>query len=89
MMNNNKLPLINSEASLQLAIQLMKQRIETQEQAIGSRIHQIPGEALKSVTGAILPAIIGLTSIRSIWGLIKMIPIARSLFSLIRKKSKV
>ena len=87
-MNNNKLPLINSEASLQVAIQLMKERIKMQEEALGSRIHQIPGEMLKSVTGSILPSIINLSTIGSIWGLLKVVPIAQSLFSLIRKKSK-
>lgn len=88
-MNSNKLTLINSEASLQLAILLMKQRIEMQEQTIGNRIHQIPGEALKSAIGAILPVIINQTSIGSVWGLLKLVPLAQSLFSLIRKKSKV
>ena len=87
-MNNNKLPLINSEASLQVAIQLMKERIKMQEEALGSRIQQIPGEMLKSVTGSILPSIISLSTIGSIWSLLKMLPIAQSLFSLIRKKSK-
>lgn len=87
-MTSNKLPLINSAASLELSIQLMKQRIEMQEQAIGNRIHQIPGELFKSATGAIFPTIINQTTIGAAWGLLKLLPIAQTLFSLIRKKSK-
>ncbi len=85
-MNKHQLPNIQSHESLQLAIDLLKERIDLQEKSIVNRVHQLPTELFKSASGAILPAIINQTSVAGIWNLMKFIPIAQSLFSLFRKK---
>jgi hypothetical protein len=85
-MNKHPLPNIQSKESLQLAIELLKERIDLQEKAIVNRVHQLPSELLKSASGAILPAIINQTSVSGIWNLMKLVPVVQSLFSLFRKK---
>lgn len=87
-MNKQQLPNIQSKESLQLAIELLKERIDLQEKSIEKRVHQLPSELFKSASGAILPAIINQTSIAGIWKLLKMVPIVQTLFSLFRKKSQ-
>ncbi|MEI6264129.1 MAG: hypothetical protein WCP74_03440 [Sphingobacteriia bacterium] len=87
-MNNQQLPDIKSRESLQLAIELLKERIDLQEKSIANRVHQLPSELFKSASGAILPAIINQTSIAGIWKILKLVPIVQTLFSIFRKKSQ-
>ena len=85
-MNKQELPNIQTKESLHLAMELLKERIDLQEKAIVNRVHQLPAEVFKSASGAILPAIINQTSIAGVWNLMKLVPVAQSLFSIFRKK---
>jgi hypothetical protein len=87
-MNKHQLPTIQSKESLQLAIELLKERIDLQEKSIVNRANQLPAELFKSASGAILPAIINQTSVAGLWKLLKLVPIVQTMFSFFRKKSQ-
>lgn len=87
-MNKHQLPHIQSKESLELAMELLKERIDLQEKSIVNRVHQLPTELFKSASAAILPAIINQTSVAGIWNIMKLVPVIQSMFSIFRKKSK-
>ncbi|MDP1845051.1 MAG: hypothetical protein Q8K64_16680 [Sediminibacterium sp.] len=78
---------INSHQQLKQAIEQLKQQISQQEASIGNKVHQVPSELLKSASGAILPAIINTATLSGVWNIMKLVPVAQSLFSLFRKKT--
>ncbi len=78
---------IHSHEQLKLAIEQLKQTIQEQETAIANKVHQVPAELLKSASGAILPAMLQTATLSGFWNLLKLVPVAQSLFSLFRKKT--
>ena len=86
-MNSPKQTDIKSAESLKLAISSLKQQIDQQEAALGKRIGEVPGALFKSASGAILPAVLNASTLSGVWNLLKLVPVAQSLFSLLRKKT--
>ncbi|KAF0242671.1 MAG: hypothetical protein FD136_1803 [Chitinophagaceae bacterium] len=86
-MNSHSPTNINNHQQLKQAIEQLKQQISLQEESIGNKVHQVPSELLKSASGAILPAIINTATLSGVWNIMKLVPVAQSLFSLFRKKT--
>ena len=86
-MSSLKQPVIKNREMLQQAMAQLNEQINQQEQSIGNRLHKVPSELLKSASGAILPAVLNVSTLSGMWNLLKLVPIAQSIFSLLRKKS--
>ncbi len=52
-------PPINSIEDLQKEMRRVRKRIKVQEEALGKRWNQLPGEAVKATASAILPVFLG------------------------------
>ncbi len=50
---------INSIEELQMEMRRVRKRIKVQEEVLGKRWNQLPGEAVKATAGAILPVFLG------------------------------
>ncbi|MBH2005118.1 MAG: hypothetical protein I8H66_10550 [Sphingobacteriia bacterium] len=86
-MSSYKQPEIRSREDLLRAIDQLKDRIDQQEKDLSGRVHKIPGQLFKSASGAIVPAVLSTATLSGAWNLLKLVPVAQSLFSLIRKKT--
>ncbi|HJV18987.1 MAG TPA: hypothetical protein VJ552_03830 [Sediminibacterium sp.] len=86
-MSSYKQPEIRSREDLLRAIDQLKDRIDQQEEDLSGRVKKIPGQLFKSASGAIVPAVLSTATLSGAWNLLKLVPVAQSLFSLIRKKT--
>jgi hypothetical protein len=83
-MNKTILPKIKSAESLKYAIQVLEQRIQEQEDALGKRWDRMPKELFQTLIGAVLPSLVSELITNGGWKLLKG---AIGLFSTKRKKS--
>jgi hypothetical protein len=86
-MSSYQQPEIRSREDLLRAIEQLKGEIDRQEKDLSGRVQKIPGQVFKSATGAIVPAVLSTATLSGAWNLLKLVPVAQSLFSLIRKKT--
>lgn len=87
----SKYPLseIRSEDALKQEIRHLKIHLEQQEKTLFNLANRAPGQIFKSATEAVVPAIINQTSLPGIWKMVKLLPVFKSLFSGIRKKTGI
>lgn len=86
-MSSYQQPPIRSQEDLLRAIDQLKGEIDRQEKDLSERVQKVPGQLFKSATGAIVPAVLSTATLSGAWNLLKLVPVAQSLFSLIRKKT--
>ncbi|MBL7759212.1 MAG: hypothetical protein JNK08_00800 [Sediminibacterium sp.] len=86
-MSSYQQPPIRSREDLLRAIDQLKGEIDRQEKDLSERVQKVPGQLFKSATGAIVPAVLSTATLSGAWNLLKLVPVAQSLFSLIRKKT--
>lgn len=77
---------INSHKELVSAIEALKGDLANQEKELAAMAGKIPGQLFKQASGAIVPAILNTATISGAWNILKLVPVAQSLFSLFKKK---
>lgn len=77
---------INSHQELVRAIEALKGDVANQEKELATMAGKIPGQLFKQASGAIVPAILNTATISGAWNILKLVPVAQSLFSLFKKK---
>lgn len=79
-------PSINNQEDLQKAIAQLKGHLASQEKDLGERAAKIPSQLFKKASGAIVPAVLTTASLAGAWNILKLVPVAQSLFSIFKKK---
>ena len=85
MPNYLKQPII-SHKELVSAIEALKGDLANQEKELAAMAGKIPGQLFKKASGAIVPAILNTATLSGAWNILKLVPVAQSLFSLFKKK---
>ena len=79
-------PSIKNQQDLQNAIAQLKGHLASQEKDLGEQAAKIPQQLFKKASGAIVPAVLTTASLAGAWNILKLVPVAQSLFSLFKKK---
>ena len=79
-------PTISNQEELQKAIAQLKGHLASQEKDLGERAAKIPQQLFKKASGAIVPAVLTTASLAGAWNILKLVPVAQSLFSIFKKK---
>lgn len=79
-------PSIKNQQDLQNAIAQLKGHLANQEKDLSERAAKIPLQLFKKASGAIVPAVLTTASLAGAWNILKLVPVAQSLFSLFKKK---
>ncbi len=77
---------INNQEDLLKAIEQLKGTVANQEKELSSLAEKVPGQLFKKASGAIVPAILNTATLSGAWNILKLVPVAQSLFSLFKKK---
>ena len=77
---------INNQQDLLKAIEQLKEQVARQEEELAKKAEEIPGQLFKKASGAIVPAILSTATLSGAWNILKLVPVAQSLFSLFKKK---
>lgn len=79
-------PSINNQEDLQKAIAQLKGHLANQEKDLGEKAAKIPLQLFKKASAAIVPAVLTTASLAGAWNILKLVPVAQSLFSIFKKK---
>lgn len=79
-------PSIKNQEELRNAIAQLKGHLASQEKDLGERAAKIPSQLFKKASGAIVPAVLTTASLAGAWNILKLVPLAQSLFSIFKKK---
>lgn len=77
---------INNQQDLLKAIEQLKEQVASQEKELAKKAEEIPSQLFKKASGAIVPAILNTATLSGAWNILKLVPVAQSLFSLFKKK---
>jgi hypothetical protein len=79
-------PPIQNLADLVREIEQLKEQVSKQEKELANMAGKVPGQLFKQASGAIVPAILNTATLSGAWNILKLVPVAQSLFSLFKKK---
>lgn len=77
---------IQNQADLILAMEQLKTQVNNQEKELANLAAKLPRQLFKQASGAIVPAILNTATLSGAWNILKLVPVAQSLFSLFKKK---
>ncbi len=77
---------IKNHADLLHAMDQLKGQVAEQEKELAAMAGKVPGQLFKQASGAIVPAILNTATLSGAWNILKLVPVAQSLFSLFKKK---
>lgn len=77
---------IKNQADLLHAMNQLKGEVAEQEKELAAMAEKVPGQLFKQASGAIVPAILSTATLSGAWNILKLVPVAQSLFSLFKKK---
>ena len=79
-------PPIKNQAELLHAMEQLKGQVANQEKELANLAGKLPGQLFKQASGAIVPAILNTATLSGAWNILKLVPVAQSIFSLLKKK---
>jgi len=79
-------PPIKNQADLLYAMEQLKGHVADQEKELANLAGKVPGQLFKQASGAIVPAILNTATLSGAWNILKLVPVAQSIFSLFKKK---
>lgn len=77
---------IKTHADLVTAMEQLKMQVANQEKELANIAGKLPGQLFKQASSAIVPAILNTATLSGAWNILKLVPVAQSLFSLFKKK---